>query len=805
MKRLLPFSLSICILSTIISNAQEPEFGILNANNILTGMSSNGSMFFGENQEGLFIAPNVGGVDNAASIFAGHLWLGGEDFDGNVIGVGNTYYQENGVYRPGPLTDQGETIGDIDSLFNRVWSITRTDILALQEDLQDGSLDFPIAKDILEWPAKGNPYFQDVFLNQDGAPFFDRNSNGKYEPADGDYPVVKGLGDVIPDQLLFVMFNDQNEPNFMQFNSKARVEVHLFMYAFDCMDNLALKNTVFTRHTVINKRQENIFDFYAGLFVDYDLGCYTDDFMGCDPEKNLMYVYNSDALDGEVGNECAGNVDTYLEGVPVQTTQFLNVDMSSYAYFNNPGNSINPPPQTVDPDESSDLYNYLRGFWRDGTPMTFGGTGFNPTSSDTTRFLFPGNPSNSTEWSMLSANLSSGDRRSIGSTSHGTFQAGEFINIDVAYVFNKKEGEDHLGNVNFALDQSTAIQTAYDQNFINVCTQNLECTTEDCVYPGDVNNNEIVERTDWMLHGIANAKSGQSFESPRSYISSRWDAFDADARSENFKDGVNYKHADCNGDGLINSVEDLESISANFGLSSDLYQTHEETATAILGGNFELLTPDVVDIDQAGFFVPNVLISDLENFHSVSYFLEYDPTTFEPLFTIGNHSVSGVFESALGMAKLLEPGKIIVVKGNDTVGDTTINLMTDQFLLSLIDGVGMGETVVKISNILIADYDENFYTMGDVEETVFLVDETSSTTNLELEKLKIFPNPTYGNIFFESDADLSHYQLFDMRSKRMQEGKIQNNQIVLDQLSGLYAIQIFDMNGNATLRKVFIE
>ena len=42
-----------------------------------------------------------------------------------------------------------------------------------------------------------------------------------------------------------------------------------------------------------------------GFFNDFDLGCAEDDFIGCDPSRNLAYVYNWDDNDedciGEVG------------------------------------------------------------------------------------------------------------------------------------------------------------------------------------------------------------------------------------------------------------------------------------------------------------------------------------------------------------------------------------------------------------------------------------------------------------------------------------------------------------------------
>jgi len=90
----------------------------------------------------------------------------------------------------------------------------------------------------------------------------------------------------------------------------------------------------------------------------------------------------------------------------------IELGMSSFVYYNNP--TVGTPDQnTVDPDIDFQYYNYLQGLWLDGTPVTFGGTGFNPGSVDEIPYVFPDDPDNSTGWNMCNESLGNGDRRTL--------------------------------------------------------------------------------------------------------------------------------------------------------------------------------------------------------------------------------------------------------------------------------------------------------------------------------------------------------------------------------------------------------
>ncbi len=117
--------------------------------------------------------------------------------------------------------------------------------------------------------------------------------------------------------------------------------------------------------------------------------------------------------------------------------------LTGFVYYEN-GNTNFP---NTDPAEASDVYNYLRGYWKNGQHMKFGGNGFNTgiTSLDC-NFMFPGDsdpwfwntdgvvPDISYTWSENGIGNIPGDRRGLGASGPFIFEAGSVEQVDLAYT-----------------------------------------------------------------------------------------------------------------------------------------------------------------------------------------------------------------------------------------------------------------------------------------------------------------------------------------------------------------------------------
>lgn len=82
---------------------------------------------------------------------------------------------------------------------------------------------------------------------------------------------------------------------------------------------------------------------------------------------------------------------------------------------------------------------------------------------------------------------------------------------------------------------------------------------EDCVWPGDINKDSIVNNKDLLFLGLAHDATGaKRFGATLDFIGQAAEPF-----SGAFRDSTNYKHADCNGDSIINAI-DKEALVQNY-------------------------------------------------------------------------------------------------------------------------------------------------------------------------------------------------------------------------------------------------
>ena len=422
----------------------------LDANNVRARLLSGGDLFWDGNSGRYIVPKQPPGQPEVSAIFASGLWMGGFDPGGGLKMAAQTYGTASGAadYWPGPLDEIGTTDTDVCANYDRFWTMTSGAINTHIGDWSDnGAIDGPVPNSVLGWPGRGNPHFFD--LNgfdlptdpQSMAPFFDRNQNGIYDPMNGDYPEINGA-----DQGIWKVFNDAGNTHTQSGGDPLQMEIHVLAYAY-ISSNENINNATFYDYKFIYQGIESLDSAYVGLWVDFDLGCYLDDYIGCDSAQNMAYVYNSDALDGISScTDCQG-VNTYCEDIPMVGIKlikgplgpkvFINgidgsgglrnpqlgeiadtiveLGMSSFMHYNNGGTNPAPPPGTTDPITGNPVsfYNLLSGSWVDGTRLTKGGNGYDPTSTDYTNYAFSSPPDDPNGWSMCSENLPDGDRRAV--------------------------------------------------------------------------------------------------------------------------------------------------------------------------------------------------------------------------------------------------------------------------------------------------------------------------------------------------------------------------------------------------------
>lgn len=418
----------------VISNCAEATAQIdLSINNVRAGLLTGGDMFWDPfEQNPKYEVPAGSGIN---SIFAAALWMGGRDEYGALKVAAQTYRQGGNDYWPGPINGTGSITFGMCADFDRHFEVLASDIDQYRADLAAAGGVLPIAnipESILQWPARNNPHFTlfDLPADKDFAPFWNADSDpSSYDPTQGDYPVLdSAVEGVYADQMVWWIINDLGNMHTETGGDIFGIEISTLAYAYASSIE-SVNNTTFYKYRIAAQNWD-IHDYYFGLWIDPDLGDFFDDFVGCMPEWNTGYVYNGDAVDGEYGEDPPILGVRFLDGLKSDTGEPLG--MTSFMAYNNNFSS------TGNPENAMDFYEYLRGIWKDGTPITEGGNGYGGT--EPTNFMYPGNPSNADEWSECGANSEPADRRFLMGSGPGSLLVGSVQEINVAVYWTRPQG-----------------------------------------------------------------------------------------------------------------------------------------------------------------------------------------------------------------------------------------------------------------------------------------------------------------------------------------------------------------------------
>jgi hypothetical protein len=459
----------------------------LAVNNVRTIIYSGSDMWwdlFG-NSNAYYYIPKVDDRSKGqSSNFAGNVWFGGLDVGGQLKIAAQTYRQSGVDFWTGPLSTADASItSDICQQYDKIFKMTRIEVDAFV--LAGG----PVTSNIRNWPGNG-----DISLNQDQqlAPYVDINGDSHYDPsADGDYPYYDvynaGTKDnlgvckarVFGDETLWWVYND-NGSNHVATGGKAiGMEIRAQAFAFKTTDDI--NNMTFYNYQLINRSSFALLNTYMTVWTDADLGYYGDDFIGCDVQRGLGYIYNSDGFDETVsgtngyGNYIPSLGCDFFQG-PINTTDGIDnnhnnlidepgeqMGMTKFLYFNNSFPGV--PLQQTDPNNATQYYQYMTGFWKDGTPFTCGGNGYG--GSIATSYVYPADTytngvCGAATWSESG---SGGDRRFMQSSGPFELQPGAVNYITVGLPWARTTSTDPKASIPLLKIADDKAQALFDNCF----------------------------------------------------------------------------------------------------------------------------------------------------------------------------------------------------------------------------------------------------------------------------------------------------------------------------------------------------
>jgi len=401
---------------------------------------------------------------------------------------------------------------------------------------------YVVPESIKNWP--GNPIIQSngqhLTVDNTLAPFYDNPNpqpDGVYNWEDCDLPYydldnnvncqVDRSAFLYGDFTLWWVFNDKGNIHAESQGTPIGMEVRAQGFGFNTNDEI--NNMTFYNYELINRGTTTLAECYFGVNTDADLGGANDDYTGCDVERGFGFMYNGDAFDDnfsgqlgyglnppaigidffegpyldsngvaefwdpnwtpgsappEAGNAIGQLTDTSrwsaafgINGLGFNDTIVDNerFGMRRFVYYNNAtGNN-------GDPSIAVQYYNYIRGFWKDGSRMVYGGTGY-PSGSFTQAphadFMFPGDsdPWNwgtkgtpvPFEWREQNTGASPntpGDRRFVQSAGPFTLKPGAVNDITVGVVWARASTGDPYESVLKVLSADIKAQSLFDNCF----------------------------------------------------------------------------------------------------------------------------------------------------------------------------------------------------------------------------------------------------------------------------------------------------------------------------------------------------
>jgi len=157
-----------------------------------------------------------------------------------------------------------------------------------------------------------------------------------------------------------------------------------------------------------------------------------------------------------------------------------------------------------------------------------------------------------------------------------------------------------------------------------------ECVDQSDIWPGDANKDNIANYIDLINVGVAYGSRGFA----RAEQATDWASIPGSAWTQFFANGLNYKHADCNGDGIIDA-RDIGIILANYNRTNGQVEIPDTLPATDLDPPIRLELPPG---GQMGSTEPRlnipIILGDadrpVEDIYGLAFVIEFNPEHINP-------------------------------------------------------------------------------------------------------------------------------------------------------------------------------
>ena len=254
----------------------------LYVNNIRALIHTGGDMWWDLQGDPRYEVPAGAGTN---ALFAGSIWVGGLDANGQLKLAAMRFRQVGIDFWPGPLITSGAEIAsvtqDICREYDTHYAITKAQVDEFRNYMEcqnnpecNTAEEFPgysIPEIILNWPAHGPAGGYDYYL----APFWDVKGDGYYNPFDGDFPYYEypdeGITDdpdcmrprtrapkLFGDETLWWVYNDKGNIHTETGGEAIGMEFRAQAFAFATNDEL--NDMTFYNYNIINRSTYTLYE-----------------------------------------------------------------------------------------------------------------------------------------------------------------------------------------------------------------------------------------------------------------------------------------------------------------------------------------------------------------------------------------------------------------------------------------------------------------------------------------------------------------------------------------------------------------
>lgn len=337
----------------------------------------------------------------------------------------------------------------------------------------------------------------------------------------------------------------------------------------------------------------------------------------------------------------------------------------------------------------------------------------------------------------------------------------------------------------------------------------------DTVWPGDADANHIADNNDLLPVGLAYGATGPV----RTVQGIVWQGDSADRWSQYFSiyaPTVNYVHADCNGDGVVNS-DDTLAIVTNFGLTHPKTNGYGTPRSGAHSMHLEFSRDTVYDGQS---LVAAVILGDaaipFANIYGIAFTYNYDPLVYDTNSISFEYINSwlGDYTNSINISKTFPaPGVIkTAITGIDHLdrsGWGAIARFRGTITTDNINGIRRYVNTDYITDITAVDMKGDTIEVNTCVDSNLIIQWSTGIHDITGgDHIEIYPNPARDYIQVTSEHPMTQVQLYDGLGELMMDnhagGETALSFDVSGLASGIYMVRISTVDGS-TIRKVTIK